>query len=323
MTQTSADPGIHTIDTALERPGFDAAYLVVGDGRAAFIDCGTGHAVPHLLAALERAGVSPEQVDWLLLTHVHLDHAGGAGQLLQHLPNAQALVHPRGARHLIDPSRLLASATAVYGEEQMLRHHGRVLPVPAERVVLAPDGHIVALAGRPLLCLDAPGHARHHIVIHDAAANVFFTGDTFGISYRELDSAAGAFVLPSTSPVQFEPQPLHDSIRRMTAFQPRAMYLTHYGRVDDVQARAADLHAQIDAMVAIARRHAGLDDSRARHAAISAELADLYLQRAEHHGVPLPRDQVRELLAIDIELNSQGLAVWLQRQARTEQPAQD
>ncbi len=316
MSHSSHDPGIHIIDTELERPGFAAAYLVVGDGRAAIIDCGTGHAVAPVLAALEQAGLSPDQVDWLVLTHVHLDHAGGAGQLLPHLANARAVVHPRGARHLIDPTQLIASASAVYGEEQMLRHHGRILPVPEDRIVRAGDGHTVPLAGRPLLCLDAPGHARHHIVIHDAAANVFFTGDTFGISYRELDGPAGAFVLPSTSPVQFEPQPLHDSIRRMTGFQPRAMYLTHYGRVDDVPARAADLHEQIDAMVTIARRHAGLDDARARHEAISAELAQLYLQRAQSQGVPLPREQVAKLLAIDVELNTQGLDVWLQRQAR-------
>ena len=168
--------GIHTIDTGFHRPCFDAAYLVVENGRGAFIDCGLNASVPALLAALGEAGLDASCVDWLILTHVHLDHAGGAGQLMQALPNARLVVHPRGARHMIDPSQLIAGASAVYGEDEVVRTYGRLLPVDAGRVVEAADGHVVDLAGRALLCLDAPGHARHHIVIWDAASRSFFTG---------------------------------------------------------------------------------------------------------------------------------------------------
>ena len=126
-----ADPSIHTIDTGfMQRGSFDAAYLVVENGRAAFIDCGTGLAVPAMLAALQRAGLAVDAVDWLILTHVHLDHAGGAGLLMQQLPHARLVVHPRGAPHMIDPTRLIAGATAVYGAEEIARSYGRIEAIP-------------------------------------------------------------------------------------------------------------------------------------------------------------------------------------------------
>jgi len=305
--------GIHTLDTAFQRDHFDAAYLVVQDGRGALIDCGTSHALPHLLAAVERAGLGVEAIDWLILTHVHLDHAGGAGLLMQHLPHARLLVHPRGAPHMIDPARLVAGATAVYGEAEMARSYGQVVPVPAERVVVAEDGYRVLLAGRELLCIDTPGHARHHLCVWDAASRSWFSGDTFGLSYRELDSAQGAFVIPTTSPVQFEPEALHGSIERLLAPAPEGMYLTHYGRVQDVPRLAADLHAQIDLMTAIARACAGRAD---RHRALVAALGELYLERARAHGCPLDDAGVLRVLGMDIELNAQGLACWLDRDRR-------
>ena len=304
----TSNHGIHTIDTGFVRPQFDAAYLVVERGRGAFIDCGTNHAVPRLLAALGEAGLSPAAVDWLILTHVHLDHAGGAGELIARLPTARLLVHPRGARHMIDPAQLWAGASAVYGETVMEQTYGRLRPIAAERVVEAADGHVVELAGRALRCLDTPGHARHHLCVYDARANVCFTGDTFGLSYREFDTANGPFILPTTSPVQFDPVALHASIDRLLALRPTAMYLTHYGRVEDMARLAADLHAQIDAMVLLARAAAEQPD---RHAALMASLTDLYAERARAHGWMHGRVALRQLLAMDIELNAQGLAIWL------------
>jgi glyoxylase-like metal-dependent hydrolase (beta-lactamase superfamily II) len=241
---------------------------------------------------------------------VHLDHAGGAGELIARLPNAQLVVHPRGARHMIDPSVLWAGASAVYGESVMEQTYGRLRPIPAERVVEAADGHLVDLAGRELRCLDTPGHARHHIAIHDARANVCFTGDVFGLSYRDFDTAQGPFILPTTSPVQFDPEALHASIDRLVALRPQAMYLTHYGRVDAVERLAADLHAQIDAMVALARGAHGRPD---RHAVLVESLTGLYATRAEAHGWQQGREMLRQLLGMDIELNAQGLEVWLDR----------
>lgn len=302
--------GIHTIDTGYVRPRFDAAYLVVENGRGAFIDCGTNHSVPVLLAALDQAGLAPADVDWLILTHVHLDHAGGAGTLLRQLPNARLVAHPRAAPHMVDPARLVAGATAVYGEAEFARHYGELVRVPAERVVVAADGHVVDLAGRPLRCIDTPGHARHHLCVWDARSRSWFTGDTFGLSYRELDSARGPFILPTSSPVQFEPEAMQSSIARMLAAAPSAMYLTHFGRVEDVARLAAELHEQVDAMVSLAQACDGQPD---RHRALVAALSEYYLERAQAHGVALDDAAVLQLLAMDIELNAQGLETWLER----------
>jgi glyoxylase-like metal-dependent hydrolase (beta-lactamase superfamily II) len=308
-----AEHGIHTLDTGFVRPRFDAAYLIVENGRGAFVDCGTNHSLPRLLAALGQAGLEPGDVDWLILTHVHLDHAGGAGALMAALPSARLLVHPRGARHMVDPSQLWAGASAVYGEAVMETSYGRLLPVPAARVVEAPDGHAVELAGRRLLCLDTPGHARHHLAVYDERSRSCFTGDTFGLSYREFDTAAGPYLLPTTSPVQFEPEALHASVERLLALEPEAMYLTHYGRVERPALLAAGLHEQIDAMVAAARAAEGRAD---RHEALKATLADLYADRLRAHGWQGDRTALEALLGGDIELNAQGLEVWLDRSRR-------
>ncbi len=305
--------GIHIIDTAFQRDHFDAAYLIVENGRGAFVDCGTSYSVPHMLAALEAAGLSPADVDWLVVTHVHLDHAGGAGALMTQLPNARLVVHSRGAPHMIDPVKLIAGATAVYGEEEMTRSYGRILPVPENRVVVAEDGHRIDLAGRELLCIDTPGHAKHHLCVWDARSRCWFTGDTFGLSYRELDSEQGAFVLPTTTPVQFEPEALKNSIARLLSYSPDGIYLTHFGRVGDIEKLAGDLYEQIDAMTAIAR---DCDGGEERHRCMTAALTSLYQDRARNHGCLLDDAAIARVLAMDIELNAQGLASWLDRDRR-------
>ncbi|MDR3388455.1 MAG: MBL fold metallo-hydrolase [Rudaea sp.] len=308
---TDFDHGISAIDTGFFRPQFDASHLIVERGRAAFVDVGTNYSVPRLLAELESKRMLVEAVDYVILTHVHLDHAGGAGALMQKLPNARLVVHPRGVRHMVDPGQLIAGATAVYGAEEIQRSYGQLVPVPANRIDTANEGHVVDLAGRQLLCIDTPGHARHHICIFDARSRAFFTGDTFGLSYREFDTGKGAFILPTSTPVQFEPAALQASIERMLGFTPQQMFLTHYSRVTDVDRLAQDLSVQIQAMVAIAQVHASDAD---RHARITTALADLYIFRAQAHGCQFDAARIRELLAMDIELNAQGLEVWLDRQ---------
>jgi glyoxylase-like metal-dependent hydrolase (beta-lactamase superfamily II) len=302
--------GITAIDTGFVRPFFDASHLLVEGGRAAFVDVGTNHSVPGLLAALGAKGLAPEAVDYVVVTHVHLDHAGGAGEMMRRLPRARLVVHPRGARHMVDPSKLWAGAAAVYGEEAMRRNYGALVPVDPSRVVEAPEGFVLEIGGRPLLFLDTPGHARHHFCVWDEASRSMFTGDTFGLSYRELASDRGAFVLPTTTPVQFEPEALLASIDRLVGYGPKSILLTHYSRVVEVERLAGDLARRIGELVALGRAADGRPDRAAR---LRSGVEDLFLGWVRDHGTPLAADRVRELLALDVELNAQGLEVWLDR----------
>jgi glyoxylase-like metal-dependent hydrolase (beta-lactamase superfamily II) len=304
--------GIDVIDTGFHRPRFDAAYLIVEDGRAAFIDTGTNDSVPRLLAALAARGLAPEAVDWVIATHVHLDHAGGVGCLMQQLPHARLLAHPRGAPHLIDPQRLVQGAQAVYGVEAVARAYGTLVAVPAERVSTSSDGMTVLLGQRPLQLLDTPGHARHHHCVWDARSRGVFSGDTFGLAYAELATPQGPYALPSSTPVQFDPAALRQSVTRLLALQPDSVYLTHYGRVGDVPRLGRLLLTQIDAMVACAEAvsRAGLD-GLARHDALCRALTALYADQLAALGSTKPAAEVADCLAVDIELNAQGLAVWL------------
>lgn len=302
--------GIHAIDTGFTRPRFDAAYLIVEDGHAAYVDCGTNAALPRLLGALDHLGLAREAVDHVIVTHVHLDHAGAAGSLMRALPSARLVVHPRGARHMIDPRVLLEGARAVYGAEEVARTYGELQPVAADRVLETHDGMTLNLAGRALEFIDSPGHARHHHCIWDGRSRGWFTGDTFGLSYPELQAPLGRYLLPTTTPVQFEPEPLKHSIRRMLAREPDCMYLTHYSRVTGVAQLGAGLLEQIDAMVDLARPLAAAPD---RHERLKAALGRLSRDRMRTLGSPLADAEIEHLLALDIELNAQGLGIWLDR----------
>ncbi|MCB1995455.1 MAG: MBL fold metallo-hydrolase [Burkholderiaceae bacterium] len=305
--------GIHAIDTGFQRPRFDAAYLMVHGGRAAYIDTGTNFAVPRLLALLDHLGLRREDVDHVIPTHVHLDHAGGVGALVRELPSATVWVHPRGARHLIDPSRLYAGALAVYGQDEMDRSYGQLLPVPAERVRETTDGTAIMLAGRLLEIAHTPGHAHHHHCIWDEATRGWFTGDTFGLSYRELDTAQGAWIVPTSTPVQFEPELLRVSVQRLLDRDPACMYLTHYGRVEGVARLGQRFMGLLENTVQRSRVLAGAPD---RHAALCRMLTDLYVGSLQAMGHGADPAQLAEWLALDIELNAQGIAIWLDRVAR-------
>ncbi len=301
--------GICAVDADYLRPMLDSIHLVVADGRAAVVDTGTQHSVPATLAALRERGVPPERVEYVILTHIHLDHAGGAGELMRHCPNATLVVHPRGARHMADPSRLIAGTVAVYGEAATREMYGEIVPVPKARILEAADGSSISLGKRRFTFHDVAGHARHHVCIHDEGSGHVFAGDTFGISYREMDHEGRQFAIPTTSPVQFEPEPYHRSIDLIAGLARGAVYVTHYSQLTDVAGLAGRLHRLVDAHaeLALAERDAG----DARHERLKAGVERIVLEEARRFGSPLSDDRVREVYGLDIELNAQGLGAWL------------
>lgn len=304
--------GIVTLDADYLRPGLAAIHLLVQEGRVAIIDTGTNQSVPMVLAELRGLGLDRNAVEYVIVTHVHLDHAGGAGALLQNCPNAKLVAHPKGARHMIDPARLVAGSIEVYGREHFLALYGDIVPAPADRVIEAEDGFQLNFHGRRLSFLDTPGHARHHFCIHDSASDSLFTGDTFGLSYREFDVDARPFVFPTTTPVQFEPEALYASIDRLVATGAKAAFLTHYGRIEGLSGIAPALHEMIDEFVALARMAPGTGTGR--HDWLKQAMEYALLKRLRAHGCGLEDKVCKELLANDVELNTQGLLVWRDRE---------
>lgn len=303
---------VYAIDTAYVRPGLDASHIIVGDGRVAFVDTGTSNSVPRLLAALETLGFKPHQVAFILITHIHLDHAGGAGTLMQALPDATLVVHPRGARHMSEPEKLVAGTRAVYGEAEYQRLYGQILPVPAERIRQVADGEKLLLGRRELEFIHTRGHANHHYCIVDHQAQAVFAGDSFGVSYRETDTAKGAFIFPTTTPVHFDPEAAHASVDRILSYRPEAVFLTHFSKVTELARLAHDLHADIDVFVRIAEACEGRED---RMQCIADELRDHLWRRLDAHGFTGNDREREDILGMDIELNAMGLDVWLSRMA--------
>ena len=304
------DWGITCIDTMYVQPGRAACYLIIHNDRAAFIDSGTAHTVPYLLETLNLKNIPHEAVDFVIPTHVHLDHAGGAGVLMDQLPNAKLVVHPYGARHMIDPTKLILGATEVYGSENFKHSFGEVRAVDEQRVITAKDETTLELASRTLTFIDTPGHARHHFCIFDEISKGFFTGDTFGLSYKELDDENGAFIMPTTTPVQFDPGAWQDSLSRLLDYHPENMYLTHFGRVTEIDRLARELRQDINRYAEIAEQHAR---SNKRSTKILASLTEYLHQRLRDRNLADDVETLTDFLKDDLELNTAGLVVWLDR----------
>lgn len=312
---TELNDGILAIDTEYARPLQDASHLIIEGGRAAFVDTGNNDSVPLLLDALQQNNLDVGDVDFVFLTHIHLDHAGGAGLLMQALPNARCVVHPRGVAHMVDPARLIAGTEAVYGVAETRKLYGDIQPIDESRCDVPDDEQWFELNGRALQTLYTEGHALHHYSLNDPASRGVFTGDSFGVSYRELDTAAGELIFPTSTPTHFDPDAAHVSVDRIMACDPEQLYLTHYSRVRDLERLAADMHAGIDAYVEIALANKEADDM---FTGIQAGM-DAYLKsRARAHGFKGDDSALQSILEIDIVLNAKGLVSWLQRLKKQE-----
>jgi glyoxylase-like metal-dependent hydrolase (beta-lactamase superfamily II) len=307
---TALNNGIFAVDTEYMRPLQDASHLIVEGGRAAFVDTGSNDSVPLLLDALQQRDLEPADVDFVFLTHVHLDHAGGAGLLMQHLPNAHCVVHPRGAPHMIDPAKLIKGTEGVYGVERTREMYGEIRPIDADRVVVASDDGGIKLNGREMQTLFTEGHARHHYCLNDPSSRGVFTGDNFGVSYRELDTVKGEFIYPTSTPASFDPLEAHKSVDRIMACNPEQVYLTHYSRVRNLDRLAADMHAGIDDYAQMAL---DLRDENNRGHALQLAMHDYLSKRVLEHGFKGDADAIRSIIEVDVTLNSAGLVSWLNR----------
>ena len=298
--------GVSVIDSGYFSNDFVAIYIIKQNNKVAIIETGTTFSVSNVKKALESDSLSFLDVAYIIPTHVHLDHAGGAGELMKQCLNAKLIVHPRGARHLIDPTKLIAGAMAVYGEKEFKKLYGKVIPIEANRVIEADDSFILDFDGRELKFIDTPGHARHHFCIWDKQTESMFTGDTFGISYRDLDHNDQAYIFPSTSPVQFDPGELIKSIHKIMKYKPKRVCLTHFAAIRPTQKVVEQLIDGINFVSNLAKKYATEGDAEK---VIQDKMMNYFLEGIEKIGY---KDLYlcRERLELDVKINTQGLIYW-------------
>ncbi|MDE3021100.1 MAG: MBL fold metallo-hydrolase [Pseudomonadota bacterium] len=301
--------GIFGVDCRFMRQGMACAHVLIESGRALVVDVGTAYSVDEIVLALKQAQIPLEKVDYVLLTHIHLDHASGAGKFMRLAPEARLVLHPLGARHMVNPSRLIEATIEIYGSEKIEAHYGPIIPVEASRIIHAPDGFELDFHGRKLKFLDTPGHARHHCSIVDASSQSIFAGDTFGVSFREFDTDFGPFIFPTTSPAHFDLEAAHTSIDRLMGHNPKYFYLMHYSRIPATSHLAQQMHEFLDAFAELALQVPG--SGKRREQVLYEELMQFLLTRLQKHGSKLEKARMLQLLEGDVRLNAQGLLVWV------------
>ncbi|MCZ0702661.1 glyoxylase-like metal-dependent hydrolase (beta-lactamase superfamily II) [Natronobacillus azotifigens] len=274
------------------------------------IETSASPSIPHLLKGLENENIVPSEIKYIIVTHIHLDHAGGVGLLLKSCPNASVIVHPRGERHLADPTKLILGAKAVYGEK-FDALFDPIVAVPKERLISKKDGETLKIgANRTLTFYDTPGHAKHHFSIHDSHSNGMFTGDTLGILYPISITEGEECVLPSTSPNQFDPEAMLASLRKIEQLEVATIYFGHYGKSDNPNAVYQQLRYWLPKYVQVAEEvwEETLNYSfEERVSRITTKL--LTLIEAEI-GIE-PNDQVYKYIAFDVEICAMGIADYL------------
>ncbi len=296
--------GIYGTDSFYEREGCTSIYIICSGGRCGIIESAANSSLPHLLSALDELGVDYANVDFLALTHVHLDHAGGAGSYMQKFPNAKLIVHPRGAKHMADPTALIEGVCEVYGKSETERMYGEIIPIDRERIISADDGYVFHIGDKKIITLETPGHAKHHNSYYDESDSVIFSGDTFGVSYSEMQTEKGRWAIPTTSPVQFSPENMVRSINKMLALNPKKILLTHFGEVSNISEAAEELCSTVQEYTKIAEAAQG--DFKL----IKENVKNLHIEMCKKHNIPHPEQYTDSTLSVDTELNSQGLACW-------------
>ncbi|QRG65854.1 MBL fold metallo-hydrolase [Brevibacillus choshinensis] len=285
---------------------------VIQERELTLVETGPSVSVPYIREGLAKLGYTTEQVKYIIVTHIHLDHAGGAGLFLRDCPNAAIVVHPKGARHLVDPSRLIDGARAVYGE-QFDSLFEPIVPVPQNRLITKADGETLRIGPDCVLeFMDSPGHAKHHFSIYDPVSNGMFTGDTVGVHYPQLRRDGIDLFLPSTSPNQFDPDEMLGSIERYRARDLSRIYFGHFGATEKV----ADVYSQITEWLPVFVREGkevlakGLSHDDLAERLLNRVKASLQLRN-------VPEDhEVYEVISLDLSVCSMGIVDYLQKKSR-------
>ncbi len=316
--------GIYVIDSLyLDLEEMASCYLLEDDGELAFVETNTNYAVPLLLKGVTELGFSLDQVKYVILTHIHLDHAGGAGLLMERLPNAKLVVHPRGRKHMINPEKLIEGVKHVYGEAKYKELYGEIRPIPKDRLRVADvkgtQTDSITLGKRTLELVDAPGHAKHHMFIFDTATRSVFSGDSFGIAYPLFHMNHSRLAFPSTSPVQFEPDRALETYEKIVSRDPARILFTHFGGHEDIDRIHQQLKQWIAFSVQIAenRYTEGLRDQelvKALHGDILARFEQEFIERRGSR----PTEEETNFLALDSQLNAQGIAHYIKKKKEAE-----
>ncbi|MEM7678058.1 MAG: MBL fold metallo-hydrolase [Myxococcota bacterium] len=306
-----------TIDCEyLDRPQFAAAYLITDGKKAAFIDNCTSRNVPQMMTALQNRGLGPDAVEYVIITHVHLDHAGGTSALLQACPQATVVAHPRAARHVIDPSKLVSSASAVYGADEFKKLYGTIEPIPEGRVMAMEDNEVLSFGSGQLRFMHTRGHANHHFCILDESSQSLFTGDAFGLHYPRLQGP-GQFVFPSTSPTDFDGPLARDSVQRIVNAKPQRVFPTHFGEVTAIETAGRQLlrHLEFHEAVMLDAEQSELaDDALTTYCQI--RLKDYFAGLFNQHGDLGMQSDIWSFVELDLNLNGQGLAFAANKRRR-------
>jgi len=270
---TTLAAGLDYVDLEfLGTPEIIATAVIHGPSGVSLIDPGPSTTLTNLQAGLKKKGIGIRDVRQLLLTHIHLDHAGGAGSLVKQNPRIEVWVHERGAPHLIDPTKLLASATRLY-QQDMDRLWGEFLPVPADRIRAVQGGERIAAPGRELDVAYTPGHASHHVSYFDASSRVAFVGDTAGIR-----RGAGSYILPPTPPPDIDLEAWRESEQRILRWDPETLFLTHFGPYHGARVHFQQLFSRLHDWNRIVRRllsDSALDDGEREKRFVEEVLLDL------------------------------------------------
>lgn len=310
---TTSHPSVFMIDCHYVEPEKAAAFLIVEGDRALFVDNNTYHAIPRLMKALDAVGLRPDQVDYAIVTHIHLDHSGGTAELLRHCPRATVLAHPKAARHLMDPSRLVAGAKTIYGEEAFEGLYGTIESVPEDRIRIMEDGEELTWGSRSLRFIYTKGHASHHFCIHDSGSDGIFAGDAFGLGRMTASRPGPAFTVCSSSPPEFDPEEARLSVQKILDTGASRAFITHYGYFDDLGQRAEQLRHSIDQLEEIGQ--AAIESGLEGDALVDfcrVRVDEAFRKHLVACGVDDPEGD-RQWLEGDLYLNSLGLRFYVER----------